>query len=69
LEARVGIEGRPPSALLLRAQFQPENTGVYRFWQDRPFIAHAVPFQRSVTEESTERDMKLLEQLFVMNSS
>ena len=27
VEARVGIEGRPPSALLLRAQFQPDNTG------------------------------------------
>jgi hypothetical protein len=27
LEARVGIEGRPPSALPLRAQFRPDDTG------------------------------------------
>ncbi len=42
LEARVGIEGRPPSALLLRAQFQTDNTRSGGSWQDRPFSARAV---------------------------
>jgi hypothetical protein len=54
LEARVGIEGRPPSALLLRAQFQPDNTELEDAWQDRPASALPTPFQRSLTEEFTE---------------
>jgi hypothetical protein len=57
LEARVGIEGRPPSALLLRAQFRLYYTGSAAFWQDRPSSALAAPFQRSLTEESTEGKM------------
>ena len=53
-EARVGIEGRPPSALLLRAQFRLYYTGSPAFWQDRPSSALAAPVQRSLTEEFTE---------------
>ena len=53
-EAEVGIEGRPPSALLLRAQFQLYYTGSPVVWQDRPSSARSTPFQRSLTEEFTE---------------
>jgi hypothetical protein len=52
--ATVGIEGRPPSALLLRAQFQPVNAGFPTFCQDRPSSRLSTPVQRSVTEEFTE---------------
>jgi hypothetical protein len=45
-EAEVGIEGRAPSVLQLRAKFRPDNTGLRLSWQDlsgsalqRPFIA------------------------------
>jgi hypothetical protein len=51
---RVGIEGRPPSALPLRAQFRPDTTGFPRSWQDRPSSRLATPVQRSVTGEFTE---------------
>jgi len=54
LEAEVGIEGRPPSAVLLRAQFRPDNTGVTAIWQDRPSSRRPTHFQRSLTEEFTE---------------
>ena len=53
-EAEVGIEGRPPSALLLRSQFRPYNTGSPALCQDRPASAIPTHFQRSVTEEFTE---------------
>jgi hypothetical protein len=54
MEARVGIEGRPPSALLLRAQYRPYNTGWRISWQDRSVSAPPRPFHRSFTEEFTE---------------
>ena len=54
LEAEVGIEGRPPSALLLWAQFRPDNIWLGDTWQDRPSSALPTPFQRSFTEEFTE---------------
>ena len=54
MEAGVGIEGRPPSALLLRAQFRPDNTGSGGSWQHRSSSARAAPIQCSFTEEFTE---------------
>ena len=54
MEAGVGIEGRPPSALLLRARFRPDNTGSARTWQDCSASALPAHFQCPVTEQSTE---------------
>ena len=55
MEARVGIEGRPPSALLLRAQFQPDNTELEDSWQ----IAHPVPYQRPFNARLLKNSLKV----------